>query len=171
MPRSSTPLGPCGPDQRTGSGGGPAQQAQPCLEWLGVGMHQDPRTPQPTHQAPHASTLTLPVTGMSWKPFGPPGLARWLLVWCWWCSVAGRRQQAGVLSQVVQLKYSMPPKERCGLLARPAGQSERAAKSKALRVPHGNRLTLADAVAGRGAGRGAGHVFSSLQPVLAALPV
>ena len=84
--------------------------------------------------------------------------------------MAGRRQQAGVLSQVVQLKYSTPPKERCGLLARPAGQSERAVKSKALRAPHGNRLSLADAVAGGGVGRG-GHVFSSLQPVLAALPV
>ena len=68
-------------------------------------------------QAPRASTPTLPVTGMSWKPFGPPGLARRFLVWCWQCLVAGWRQQAGVLSQVVHLKYSTPPKERCGLLA------------------------------------------------------
>ena len=88
-PPRSTPLGRRGPDQRTGSGGGPAQRAQPGLEWLGVGMRQDLRTPQPTPQAPRASTPTLPVTGVSWKPFGPPRLTRWFLVWCWQCSGGG----------------------------------------------------------------------------------
>ena len=115
--RRSTPLGRRGPDQRNGSGAGPAQRTQPGLEWLGVGMGQDLRTPQPTPQAPRANTPTLPVTGMSWKPFGPPGLAWRFLVWFWRCLVAGWRQQAGVLSQAVHLKYSTPPKERCGLLA------------------------------------------------------
>lgn len=55
---------------------------------------------------------------------------------------AGRRQQAGVRSPVLRLKYSMPPDERCGPLARPAGQSEREAKRKALRAPRANRLRL-----------------------------
>ena len=55
---------------------------------------------------------------------------------------AGRRQQAGVRSRVVGLKYSTPPDERCGPLARPAGQSEREAKRKALRAPRANRHRL-----------------------------
>ncbi|CAD7015489.1 unnamed protein product [Ceratitis capitata] len=55
---------------------------------------------------------------------------------------AGRRQQAGVRSRVLRLKYSTPPDERCGPLARPAGQSEREAKPKALRAPRANRLRL-----------------------------
>ena len=55
---------------------------------------------------------------------------------------AGRRQQAGVRSPVLRLKYSTPPDERCGPLARPAGQSEREAKRKALRAPQANRLRL-----------------------------
>ena len=29
----------------------------------------------------------IPPTGGSWKPIGPPGPARRLLVWCWRCSV------------------------------------------------------------------------------------
>ena len=55
---------------------------------------------------------------------------------------AGRRQQAGVRSRVVRLKYSTPRDERCGPLARPAGQSEREAKRKALRAPRANRHRL-----------------------------
>ena len=55
---------------------------------------------------------------------------------------AGRRQQAGVRSRVLRLKYSTPPDERCGPLARPAGQSEREAKRKALRAPRANRHRL-----------------------------
>ena len=35
-----------------------------------------------------------------------------------------------------------PRDERCGPLARPAGQSEREAKRKALRAPRANRLRL-----------------------------
>ena len=50
--RRSTPLGRRGPDQRNGSGAGPAQRTQPGLEWLGVGMRQDLRTPQPTPPGP-----------------------------------------------------------------------------------------------------------------------
>ena len=99
-PPRSTPLGRRGPDQRTGSGGGPAQRAQPGLEWLGVGMRQDLRTPQPTPQAPRASTPTLPVTGMSWKPFGPrawPGSS--------WSGVGGVWWRAGV-SRLVFLRRS-----------------------------------------------------------------
>ena len=37
------------------------------------------------------------------------------------------------------IKYSTPRDERCGPLARPAGQSEREAKPKALRAPCANR--------------------------------
>ena len=55
---------------------------------------------------------------------------------------AGRRQQAGVRLRVVRLKYSTPRDERCGPLARPAGQSEREAKRKALRAPRANRHRL-----------------------------
>ena len=55
---------------------------------------------------------------------------------------AGRRQQARVRSRVVRLKYSTPRDERCGPLARPAGQSEREAKPKALRAHGANRLRL-----------------------------
>ena len=103
--RRSTPLGRRGPDQRNGSGAGPAQRTQPGLEWLGLGMRQDLRTPQPTPQAPRASTPTLPVSGVSWKPFGPPGLTRWFLVWCWQCSgggpaSAGWSPVAGLAAQV-----------------------------------------------------------------------
>src|SRR5574340_892087 len=55
---------------------------------------------------------------------------------------AGRRQQAGGRSPVLRLKYSTPPDERCGPLARPAVQSAREAKPKALRAPRANRLWL-----------------------------
>ena len=55
---------------------------------------------------------------------------------------AGRRQQAGVRSRVMRLKYSTPPEERCGPLARPAGRSEREAKCKALKAPRANCFSL-----------------------------
>ena len=55
---------------------------------------------------------------------------------------ADRRQQAGDRSRVLRLKYSTPRDERCGPLARPAGQSEREAKRKALRAPRANRHRL-----------------------------
>ena len=37
-----------------------------------------------------------------------------------------------IIEPVLRLKYSTPPDERCGPLARPTGQSEREAKRKAL---------------------------------------
>ena len=120
-------------------------QVWSCRGWEGAETSA-PLSPAPRPRA-HARTHALPVNGGSWKPLGPPGPARRLLVWCWRCSGgggggAGRRQQAGVRSRVVRLKYSMPRDERCGPLARPAGQSEREAKPKALRAPRANRLRL-----------------------------
>ena len=53
-----------------------------------------------------------------------------------------RRLFVGVRSRILRLKYSTPRDERCGPLARPAGQSEREAKHKALRAPQANRLRL-----------------------------
>ena len=89
----------------------------------------------------HARTPSRSMGG-SWKTLGPrarPGA-------CWsgigGVRGAGRRQQAGVRSPVLRLKYSTPPDERCGPLARPAGQSVREAKPKALRAPRANRLWL-----------------------------
>ena len=38
--RRPTPPGPRGPEQRMGSGGGPAQRARPGLEWPGVSPGQ-----------------------------------------------------------------------------------------------------------------------------------
>ena len=113
--------------------------------WSGRGWEgaetSTPLSPAPRPRA-HARTHALPVNGGSWKTLGPrarPGA-------CWsgigGVRGAGRRQQAGVRSPVLRLKYSTPPDERCGPLARPAGQSEREAKRKALRAPQANRLRL-----------------------------
>ena len=127
-----------------GSGGGPAQRARPGLELPRVGGRQDLRTPQPSPQAPRARTHARPPGqwGLLEDPRAPgPGQALAALVLAVFGG-AGRRQQAGVRSRVVRLKYSTPRDERCGPLARPAGQSEREAKPKALRAPRANRLRL-----------------------------
>ena len=58
--RRPTPPGPRGPEQRMGSGGGPAQRARPGLEWPRVGGRRDLRTPQPSRQAPRARTHARP---------------------------------------------------------------------------------------------------------------
>ena len=127
-----------------GSGGGPAQRARPGLEWPRVGGHRDLHTPQPSSQAPRARTHACPPGqwGVLDAPRAPgPGQALAALVLAVFGG-AGRRQQAGVRSRVVRLKYSTPRDERCGPLARPAGQSEREAKRKALRAPRANRHRL-----------------------------
>ena len=127
-----------------GSGGGPAQRARPGLEWPGVEGRRDLHTPQPSPQAPRARMHAGPPGqwGVLEAPRAPgPGQALAALVWAVFGG-AGRRQQAGVRSRVVRLKYSTPRDERCGPLARPAGQSEREAKPKALRAPRANRLRL-----------------------------
>ena len=127
-----------------GSGGGPAQRARPGLEWPRVGGHRDLHTPQPSPQAPGARTHARPPGqwGVLEAPRAPgPGQALAALVLAVFGG-AGRRQQAGVRSRVVRLKYSTPRDERCGPLARPAGQSEREAKRKALRAPRANRHRL-----------------------------
>ena len=142
--RRPTPPGPRGPEQRMGSGGGPAQRARPGLEWPGVEGRRDLHTPQPSPQAPRARTHARPPGqwGLLEAPRAPgPGQALAALVLAVFGG-AGRRQQAGVRSRVVRLKYSTPRDERCGPLARPAGQSEREAKRKALRAPRANRLRL-----------------------------
>ena len=91
-------------------GGGPAQPARPGLEWPGVGGRRDLRTPQPTPQAPRARTHALPVTGGSWKPIGPPGPARRLLVWCWRCSGAGPASAgwSAVAGRAAQVQHGPP---------------------------------------------------------------
>ena len=127
-----------------GSGGGPAQPARPGLELPRVGGRRDLRTPQPSPQAPRARTHARPPGqwGVLEAPRAPgPGQALAGLVLAVFGG-AGRRQQAGVRSRVVRLKYSMPRDERCGPLARPAGQSEREAKRKALRAPRAHRHRL-----------------------------
>ena len=78
---------------------------------------------------------------------GSPWVPRARLGGCW-SGVGSVRGRAGVSrlesgrSPVVQLKYSTPPEQRCGLLARPAGQNEREAKCTALRAPRGNHPRL-----------------------------
>ena len=124
--------------------GGPAQRARPGLECPGVGGRRDLRTPQPSPQAPHARMHARPPGqwGVLEAPRATrPGQVLAGLVLAVFGG-AGRRQQAGVRSRVVRLKYSTPPEERCGPLARPAGRSEREVKRKALRTPRANRLNL-----------------------------
>src|SRR5574340_421363 len=58
--RRPTHPGPRGPEQRMGSGGGPAQPARPGLELPRVGGRRDLRTPQPSPQAPRARTHARP---------------------------------------------------------------------------------------------------------------
>ena len=57
--------------------------------WSGRGWEgaetSTPLSPAPRPRA-HACTQALPVNGGSWKPLGPPGPARRLLLWCWRCS-------------------------------------------------------------------------------------
>ena len=57
--------------------------------WSGRGWKgaetSTPLSPAPRPRA-HARTHALPVNGGSWKPLGPPGPARRLLLWCWRCS-------------------------------------------------------------------------------------
>ena len=57
--------------------------------WSGRGWKgaetSTPLSPAPRPRA-HACTQALPVNGGSWKPLGPPGPARRLLLWCWRCS-------------------------------------------------------------------------------------
>ena len=57
--------------------------------WSGRGWEgaetSTPLSPDPRARA-HARTHALPVNGGSWKPLGPPGPARRLLLWCWRCS-------------------------------------------------------------------------------------
>ena len=57
--------------------------------WSGRGWEgaetSAPLSPAPRPRA-HARTHALPVNGGSWKPLGPPGPARRLLLWCWRCS-------------------------------------------------------------------------------------
>ena len=125
-------------------GASPAQRARPGLEWPGVGGRRDLRTPQPTPQARREPTHTSPPGhwGVREALRAPgPGQALAGLVLAVFGG-AGRRQQAGVRSRVVRLKYSTPPEERCGPLSRPAGRSEREAKRKAVRAPRANRLCL-----------------------------
>ena len=43
-------------------------------------------TAQNPQLCPELAQSALPVNGGSWKPLGPPGPARRLLVWCWRCS-------------------------------------------------------------------------------------
>ena len=114
--------------------------------WSGRGWEgtetSTPLSPAPRPRA-HARTHALPVNGgVLEAPRAPwPGQALAALVLAVFGG-AGRRQQAGVRSRVVRLKYSTPRDERCGPLARPAGQSLREAKPKALRAPRANRLRL-----------------------------
>ena len=125
-------------------GASPAQRARPGLEWPGVGGRRDLRTPQPTPQARREPTHTSPPGhwGVREALRAPgPGQALAGLVLAVFGG-AGRRQQAGVRSRVVRLKYSTPPEERCGPLARPAGRSEREAKCKALKAPRANCFSL-----------------------------
>ena len=142
--RRPTPPGPRGPEQRMGSGGGPAQRAWPGLEWPRVGGRRDLRTPQPCRQAPRARTHARPPGqwGVLEAPRAPgPGQALAALVLAVFGG-AGRRQQAGVRSRVVQLKCSARSVESCGRLGRAAGRSERQAQRRALRAPGGSRPRL-----------------------------
>ena len=113
-----------------------------CRGWEGAETSA-PLSPAPRPRA-HARTHARPPGqwGVLEAPRAPgPGQALAALVLAVFGG-AGRRQQAGVRSRVVRLKYSTPRDERCGPLARPAGQSEREAKRKALRAPRANRHRL-----------------------------
>ena len=143
-PRRPTPPGSRGPERRTGWGGGPAQPARPGLEWPGVGGRRDLRTPQPTPQAPRARTHARPPGhwGVLEAHRAPgPGQAVAGLVLAVFGGRAGvSRLECGRGS--CGSSTARPPEERGGPLARPAGQSEREAKRKALRAPRGGRARL-----------------------------
>ena len=70
--RSTTP-GPREPEQRMGSGGGPAQRARPGLEWPRVGRRRDLHTPQPRPQAPRARTHARTPSRSMGGPGSPSG--------------------------------------------------------------------------------------------------
>ena len=125
-------------------GSGVAPLSQRGRVWSGRGWDgaetSAPLSPHPRSRA-HARMPSRSLGGPG-SPSGPR--ARADACWSGVGSVrgAGRRQQAGVRSGVMRLKYSTPPDERCGPLARPAGRSEREAKCKALRAPGANRFSL-----------------------------
>ncbi|CAD7015488.1 unnamed protein product [Ceratitis capitata] len=124
-----------------GSGEAPLSQRGRVWSCRRVGGRRDLRTPQPSPQAPRARTHARTPSrsmGAPGRPSGPrarPGA-------CWsgigGVRGAGRRQQPESGRGSCALKYSTPRDERCGPLARPAGQSEREAKPKALRAPRAN---------------------------------
>ena len=82
-------LGPQELQRPLGRGGWEAPLSERGQVWSGRGWKgaetSAPLSPAPRPRA-HACTQALPVNGGSWKPLGPPGPARRLLLWCWRCS-------------------------------------------------------------------------------------
>ena len=135
--------GPHGPEQRTGSG--EARFAERSRAWRGPGWEgtetSAPLSPPPRPRT-HARTHARHAAG---GPGSPPGCRTWPGV-CWprGGGVRGRggigRPESGRGS--FGSGTARAPVERCGRLARPAGQSEREAQRRALRAPGGSRLRL-----------------------------
>ena len=135
--------GPHGPEQRTGSG--EARFAERSRAWRGPGWEgtetSAPLSPPPRPRT-HARTHARHAAG---GPGSPPGCRTWPGV-CWprGGGVRGRggigRPESGRGS--FGSSTARAPGERCGRLARPAGQSEREAQRRALRAPGGSRLRL-----------------------------
>ena len=120
--------------------GGLARRAPPGLERPGVegARTSTPLSPPPRPRA-HAR---LACPWGSRKPSGLPNLARRLLAAGWQCSGAWRHWPAESGRGSFGSSIARAPTVRCGLLARPAGQSEREAQCRALRAPGGSRLLL-----------------------------
>ena len=142
-PRRPTPPGSRGPEQRRGWGGRPRSASA-----AGSGVAGGGRAPRPPHPSAHppgpARTHARPPGhwGVLEAHRAPgPGQAVAGLVLAVFGGRAGvSRLECGRGS--CGSSTARPPEERGGPLARPAGQSEREAKRKALRAPRGGRVRL-----------------------------
>ena len=110
-----------------------------------------PRPPSPSAHPPRPRTQARPACRWgSRKPSGPLDLARPLLAMGWRCWAGGGWRCSGVWRHwppgsghgLFGSSTACAPVERCGRLARPAGQSEREVQHRALRVPRSSRLLL-----------------------------